>query len=247
MTGARQGKAGHGQVSDLGHTGIGQQPSGDKDPYALRRQALGVIRLLTSTDLKLSLGHLLEQAQSVFEGSALVLSGGESMAALLTFVGERLTGVFKDAGYSSAQIEAVLSLSFDRLDDVEARLEAVKTFALRPEASALAAANKRIGNILKKSTIPSDLGVQLEWLQEGAERALFDAMAVSLAQSRDLFEHAQYAASLASLAVLKEPVDSFFEQVMVNAPEEHLRHNRLALLRELHTAMNRVADLSRLA
>ena len=231
----------------VGLFGIGQQPSGDKDPYALRRQALGVIRLLTSTDLKLSLAHLLQQAHSVFESPARVLSGDESMAALLTFVGERLTGVFKDAGYSGAQIEAVLSLSFDRLDDVEARLEAVKSFALRPEASALAAANKRIGNILKKSSLPSDLSVQVEWLQAGAERALFDAMAVSLAQSQDLFQHAQYAASLASLAALKEPVDSFFEQVMVNAPEEHLRHNRLALLRELHTAMNRVADLSRLA
>ena len=231
----------------VGLFGIGQQPTGDKDPYALRRQALGVIRLLMANGLNLSLSTLLQQAQSVFDGTTLALNWGESMAQLLAFVGERLTGVFKDAGLSSAQIDAVLSLSFDRLDDVDKRLEAVKQFALMPEASALAGANKRIGNILKKSTLPTALTLQVALFQEEAERALFDAMAVSLARSQALFEQGQYAPSLASLAELKVPVDRFFEHVMVNAPDPALRDNRLALLRELYTAMNRVADLSRLA
>ena len=231
----------------VGLFGIGQQPTGDKDPYALRRQALGVIRLLTAGGLKLSLSRLLQHAQSVFEASALQLTWGESMAQLQAFIGERLSGVFKDAGYSSAQIEAVLSLSFDRLDDVDKRLEAVKQFALMQEASALAAANKRIGNILKKSSLPQDVSVNAALFQEDAERALFDAMAVSLPESKALFERAHYAPCLASLAVLKVPVDHFFEHVMVNAPQSDLRENRMALLRELFTAMNRVADLSRLA
>jgi glycyl-tRNA synthetase beta chain len=231
----------------VGLFGIGQQPTGDKDPYALRRQALGVIRLLTTGGLTLSLSRLLQHAQSVFDASALQLTWGESMAQLQAFIGERLSGVFKDAGYSSAQIEAVLSLSFDRLDDVDKRLEAVKQFALMPEASALAAANKRIGNILKKSSLSQDVSVNAALFQEDAERALFDAMAVSLPESKALFERALYAPSLASLAALKVPVDHFFEHVMVNAPQSDLRENRMALLRELFTAMNRVADLSRLA
>ena len=231
----------------VGLFGIGQQPTGDKDPYALRRQALGVIRLLTTGGLTLSLSRLLQHAQSVFDASALQLTWGESMAQLQAFIGERLSGVFKDAGFSSAQIEAVLSLSFDRLDDVDKRLEAVKQFALMPEASALAAANKRIGNILKKSSLSQDVSVNAALFQEDAERALFDAMAVSLPESKALFERALYAPSLASLAALKVPVDHFFEHVMVNAPQSDLRENRMALLRELFTAMNRVADLSRLA
>lgn len=231
----------------VGLFGIGQQPTGDKDPYALRRQALGVIRLLSTGEFTLSLSHLLEQAQSVFDASAVHLTWGDSMAQLLSFIGERLSGVYKEAGYSSAQIEAVLSLSFDRLGDVGKRLEAVKAFSLMPEAQALAAANKRIGNILKKSSSAQEGTVQTSLFQEDAERALFDAMSQSVPKSKTLFESAQYASSLACLAELKVPVDHFFEHVMVNAPEATLRENRMALLRELFAAMNRVADLSRLA
>jgi len=134
------------------------------------------------------------------------------------------------------------------LDDVDLRLKAVKTFALLPEALSLASANKRISNILKKvQDQPMDLEVNTTLLVEGAEKALFETMQDVLPQSKLNFEAKNYTESLLMLAHLKNAVDLFFEQVMVNATDEALRLNRLSLLSRLHAAMNQVADLSRLA
>ena len=229
---------------------IGQHPTGDKDPYALRRHAIGVIRLLREKSLGLSMAKLLVVSASAFEGHKAVSkqSWTQISASLLEFIYDRLSINLKDQDYSSAQIDSVLSIRPDVLDEVDLRLKAVKAFVQLPEALSLASANKRIGNILKKAHDQqvNEL-VNPSLLVEVAERALFETMQDVLPQAQLSFEAKNYAQSLSLLAQLKNAVDLFFEQVMVNAPEEALRSNRLSLLSRLHTAMNQVADLSRLA
>ena len=229
---------------------IGQHPTGDKDPYALRRHAIGVIRLLRENSLGLSMAKLLIVSASAFEGHKAVSkqSWTQISASLLEFIYDRLSINLKDQDYSSAQIDSVLSIRPDVLDEVDLRLKAVKAFAQLPEALSLASANKRIGNILKKAHDQQvNEQVNPSLLVEVAEKALFETMQDVLPQAQLSFEAKNYAQSLSLLAQLKNAVDLFFEQVMVNAPEEALRSNRLSLLSRLHTAMNQVADLSRLA
>ena len=229
---------------------IGQHPTGDKDPYALRRHAIGVIRLLREKSLGLSMAKLLIVSASAFEGHKAVnkKSWTQISASMLEFIYDRLSINLKDQDYSSAQIDSVLSIRPDVLDEVDLRLKAVKAFAQLPEALSLASANKRIGNILKKAHDQQvNEQVNPSLLVEVAEKALFETMQDVLPQAQLSFEAKNYAQSLSLLAQLKNAVDLFFEQVMVNAPEEALRSNRLSLLSRLHTAMNQVADLSRLA
>ncbi|MBP6675281.1 MAG: glycine--tRNA ligase subunit beta [Vitreoscilla sp.] len=226
----------------VGLFGIGQLPTGDKDPFALRRHALGVIRILTEKHLPLDLPALFKAAVPAF--GELITDPTE---ALLGFFADRLAVSLRDQGYSAQEVDAVLALAPQRLGDVPRRLEAVRAFAALPEAASLAAANKRVGNILKKiegalPTVVSDV-----LLQEPAEKALAQALAVVQPQADRLFEQHDYAGSLQTLAALKAPVDAFFDAVMVNADDAALRDNRQALLNRLHQAMNRVADLSRLA
>ena len=229
---------------------IGQHPTGDKDPYALRRHAIGVIRLLREKSLGLSMAKLLVVSASAFEGHKAVSkqSWTQISASMLEFIYDRLSINLKDQDYSSAQIDSVLSIRPDVLDEVDLRLKAVKAFVQLPEALSLASANKRIGNILKKAHDQQvNEQVNPSLLVEVAEKALFETMQDVLPQAQLSFEAKNYAQSLSLLAQLKNAVDLFFEQVMVNAPEEALRSNRLSLLSRLHTAMNQVADLSRLA
>ena len=223
--------------------GIGQQPSGDKDPFALRRHALGVLRMLTERDLPLSLRALIDAAFAVFPAGTL----GAAQTDLETFVFERFAGLLREQGYSAQEVDAVLSLRPLRIDLVPRQLAAVRAFAALPEAASLAAANKRIANILKKSDAGAAAAVDAGLLREEAERDLHGAMTGACPLADALFDNGEYAASLRELAVLKAPVDAFFDQVMVNAEDAALRANRLALLGALHAAMNRVADLSRLA
>jgi glycyl-tRNA synthetase beta chain len=224
--------------------GIGQQPSGDKDPFALRRHALGALRLLTERELPLALDALVREAFAAFPRGLL----GEAQADVLSFVFERFAGLLREQGYSTQEVDAVLSLRPMRVDLVPRQLEAVRDFSALPEAAALAAANKRIANILKKSDAgAAATTVDESLLREEAERHLHAAMSVARPLADALFDNGEYAASLRELAVLKAPVDAFFDQVMVNAEDAALRANRLALLAALHGAMNRVADLSRLA
>jgi glycyl-tRNA synthetase beta chain len=166
---------------------------------------------------------------------------------LLEFVYDRLAGSLREQGYTPQEVDAVLSLHPARLADVAARLAAVRAFAALPEAVPLAAANKRVGNILKKveGFVPEQVDEGL--LNEPAEAALFGALGAVQRTSRTQFERGDYTASLQSLAALRAPVDAFFDDVMVNADDAALRANRLGLLATLHAAMNRVADLSKLA
>ena len=228
----------------VGMFGIGNLPTGDKDPFALRRHALGVIRMLIEKDLPLNLGELISVATPVF-GSLIA----DPAAALTDFVFERLAGSLREQGYSALEVDAVLALRPQRLGDVPRRLVAVRAFAALPEAPALAAANKRISNILKKADVAdvADAHVSAVLLKEPAEQALHAAVQDITPRAMAQFDAMSYAASLQTLAALRAPVDAFFEGVMVNAPETDLRLNRLGLLKALHAAMNRVADLSRLA
>ena len=220
---------------------IGQLPTGDKDPFALRRHALGVVRMLMEKDLPLELGALVTQALALFPQA-----NAATAEQLTDFIYERLAGLLREQGYSAQEVEAVLALRPQRLGDVAKRLAAVRAFAALPEAPALAAANKRIGNILKKAE-KADAHVNEALLKEDAEKALHAATRDIAPKARAQFESGDYTGSLQTLAALRGPVDAFFDGVMVNAEETDLRLNRLGLLATLHQAMNRVADLSRLA
>ncbi|MES2100811.1 MAG: glycine--tRNA ligase subunit beta [Pseudomonadota bacterium] len=228
----------------VGLFGIGQLPTGDKDPFALRRHALGVVRMLVERDLPLQLDELVDVAANAMGA---LMTDKLASAQLLDFVYERLAGSLREQSYSAQEVDAVLSLRPTRLADVSARLAAVRAFAALPEAASLAAANKRVGNILKKVEGAVTAQVDTALLQEPAEAALNDALAVAKPQADTAFERGDYAASLRALAALKTPVDAFFDSVMVNADDAALRANRLGLLATLHGAMNRVADLSKLA
>jgi glycyl-tRNA synthetase beta chain len=227
----------------VGMFGIGNLPSGDKDPFALRRHALGVIRMLIEKDLAIDLSALVALAMPVFGDKI-----ADASAPLTAFVYDRLAGSLREQGYSAQEVDAVLALQPQRLSEVAKRLAAVRAFAALPESPALAAANKRIGNILKKAEgVAADAAVNPALLAEAAEKALYDSLQACLPQSAAQWQAGDYTASLQTLAGLRAPVDAFFDGVMVNAEDAALRTNRLALLQNLHVAMNRVADLSRLA
>ncbi|MBQ0920765.1 glycine--tRNA ligase subunit beta [Hydrogenophaga aromaticivorans] len=225
----------------VGMFGIGNLPTGDKDPFALRRHALGVIRMLVEKDLPLELTALLATAAPAF-GEKIT----DATGALTDFIYDRLAGGLREQGASAQEVDAVLALRPQRLADVTQRLQAVRAFAALPAAAALAAANKRIGNILKKSE-GEGAAVQESRLVEAAEQELFAAMQKTVPAADAEFANGDYTASLMTLAALRAPVDAFFDGVMVNAEDPALKANRLGLLKYLHEAMNRVADLSRLA
>jgi glycyl-tRNA synthetase beta chain len=231
----------------VGLFGIGQLPTGDKDPFALRRHALGVIRILIEKNLPLDLPELLKAAVPAF-GELIE----DPTPKLLDFFSDRLAVSLREQGdqnqkFSAQEVDAVLALAPTRLGDVPKRLAAVRAFAGLPEAASLAAANKRIGNILKKAEGEVEAQVDAARLVEPAEQQLFQALAAVQPGADRAFELGHYADSLKALAALKAPVDAFFDGVMVNAEDAALRANRLGLLKTLHLAMNRVADLARLA
>ncbi len=262
--------------------GIGQIPTGDKDPFALRRHALGVIRILIEKSLPLELDKLIQQVIEIIEDKEIPMGWAsigqldkavnrnslndsnsintfysptvsqqrvvseESTEQLLTFIYERLTGSLREQGYTAQEVDAVLSLNPQNLSDIPKRLTAVHAFAALPEAISLAAANKRVGNILKKTEGVISSEVDANLLQEPAEQALYQALTSLSSKTKEAFDAGDYTASLQILAALKSPVDTFFDHVMVNVEDESLRNNRLALLAQLHRIMNRVADLSKL-
>jgi glycyl-tRNA synthetase beta chain len=226
----------------VGLFGIGQVPTGDKDPFALRRHALGTIRMLVERELPLELAQLIDVAVPVFGDKI-----EDPKQKLQAFFFDRLATSLKDQGYTPQEIEAVISLRPQRLADVHARLAAVRTFSKLPEAASLAAANKRIGNILKKSSGATDGAIDADLLQEAQEIALHKELMKVAASAGPKFDDGDYEAALADCAALKAPVDAFFDAVMVNAEDPKLRDNRYALLRGLHTLMNRIADLAKLA
>lgn len=229
----------------VGIWGIGLQPTGEKDPFALRRHALGVLRILVEKQLPVDFVELLRAAYAQF---AAVPNVADSTQAIYDFGMDRLRGLLRERGYAPGEIDAVLALNPTRLDDIVARLDAVREFALLPEAASLAAANKRISNILKKSEgVTTTGGVQVTLLIEAAEKALHAQLEQVAPRVQSQLAARDYTGALTALAALREPVDTFFNDVMVNAEDPALRANRLALLGALHQQMNCVADISRLA
>jgi glycyl-tRNA synthetase beta chain len=226
-----------------GMFGIGNLPTGDRDPFALRRHALGVVRMLVERTLPLHFHELTRLAFDAFANGLLQDACNE----LDLFLVERLKGYLREGGYSAPEVDAAIhARKLTEWSSIPKRLAAVRTFAQLPEAPALAAANKRIGNILKKAA-EVDAHVSPVLLQEPAEIALYGAMQDVLPRAQALFEGGDYTGSLQALAALRVPVDAFFDGVMVNAEALDLRLNRQGLLKSLFEAMNRVADLSRLA
>lgn len=236
----------------VGLFGIGQLPTGDKDPFALRRHALGVVRLLVENDLPLSQFELIGMAFAVFPAGLLeqeIVWEGHKISKVVQvdmFINERAIGYWRDRGFPESHVDAVHQVN-DVPSDHGKRLAAVLSFASLPEAPALASANKRVANILKKSLKKVRPQFDEALLIEPAERTLAVALQKVEPHANAAFERGDYAASLQALAALKTPVDAFFESVMVNAEDPALRANRLGLLATLHAAMNRVADLSKLA
>ncbi len=230
----------------VGIWAIGLQPTGDKDPFALRRHALGVLRMLVEKRLPLSISALLGDAAAQFVA---VPNFKDPTAEVTAFMMDRLRGMLRERGFSVNEIEAVVAQNPDRLDDIVQRLEAVQAFAALPESVSLAGANKRITNILKKNeeALAQATTVKADLLQDAAEKALHAAMDRVAPEVDAAWAKGDFSATLKTLAQLKEEVDAFFNDVMVMAEDIALRNNRLALLSSLHGMMNRVADISKLA
>jgi len=227
--------------SVAGLCSIGQQPTGDRDPFGLRRAALGIVRIIVENKLPLSLLTLADAAFAPFKSKAPV--------ELVKFVNDRFAGYLKDLGFSTLQVDAVLSANRIQPSLVPKQLEAVKAFQALPEAESLAAANKRVVNILKQAEAKGELFANVEpsELMEPAERALHAAIRSTSEKAGVLFDRGDYAGYLTTFSVLKAPVDAFFDSVMVMVDDPKLRRGRLALLHDLREAMNRVADISKLA
>jgi glycyl-tRNA synthetase beta chain len=227
----------------VGIWSIGLQPTGDKDPFALRRHALGVLRMLLEKRLSLSISALLKDAVALFAARP---GFTDPTADVTAFIFDRLRGILRERGFTPNEVEAVLAQNPDRLDDIVQRLEAVQAFAALPESASLAAANKRITNILKKTDVAIG-SVDTALLQEEAERNLHAAIGKVRPQADAAFDKGDFTGNLKVLAQLRDDVDAFFNGVMVMAEDVRLRDNRLALLSSLHGMMNRVADISKLA
>jgi len=223
--------------------GIGQQPTGDKDPFGLRRAALGVIRILVEQSIAIPIDKLVNAAFAGFEKI------GQAQTDLHGFIFERARGYLLERSYTANEVEAVLSLNPLSIDLLPRMLEAVRQFSALPEAASLAAANKRIANILRQAQAKGEscINADASALTEPAELSLHGALQDAVRSAAPLFDSGDFAGYLKTFASLKEPVDAFFDTVMVMVEDKQLRENRLALLADLRQAMNRVADISKLA
>jgi glycyl-tRNA synthetase beta chain len=227
----------------VGIFAIGQIPTGDKDPYALRRAALGVLRILIEKDLDLDLRELLQQSAHSFDKG---IDSNSAIEPVNEFILDRLKAYYKDKSIRPDVLDAVVSIKPSRPCDIDARIQAVAEFRNLAEAESLAAANKRIGNILKKveGALPNQVDANV--FVEAEETALFDQLSKLTASVSPLLEGAQYNEALSQLAGLRSPVDNFFDKVMVMADDMKLRNNRIAMLNQLHSLFMQVADISRL-
>ncbi|MCP5125109.1 MAG: glycine--tRNA ligase subunit beta [Gammaproteobacteria bacterium] len=227
----------------IGIFAIGQAPSGAKDPFALRRAALGVLRILIEGKLDLDLRALLEHAAANFDIS---LHAKPAIETVLAFMMDRLRGYYLDQGIHPDTFEAVLECQPTRPLDFDHRVRAVSAFRQLPEAASLSAANKRIRNILRKIETALPFEVRPDLLKEEAEQALAGQLVELSSEVIPLMEAGLYGEALNRLATLREPVDQFFDQVLVMAEDPVVRDNRIALLNELGSLFLRVADFSRL-
>jgi glycyl-tRNA synthetase beta chain len=230
---------------------IGQKPSGTRDPFGLRRAAIGILRIVLEHRLELDLAALLEHAASLQPLADAGVSGAQSAVEIYDFLLERLRAQYLErapehGGVSTELFDAVLAVRPRSLLDFEARLAALARFIARPEGLSLAAANKRIANILKKSALATSQSVDLERLREEPERALQRALEALRARVLAATTERRYTDALELLATLKPTVDEFFDRVLVNDSDQGLRENRLALLLQLRALFSGIADLSRL-
>jgi glycyl-tRNA synthetase beta chain len=233
----------------VGIFSIGQQPSGSRDPFALRRASLGVLRIIIERDIDLDLTQAINSAAAQFADlSGAKLTGDELCKQVLTYILERFKSWYKEEGIGSEVFAAVSALGLSNPLDINARVQAVQQFSQLPESVTLAAANKRVSNILAKQladTSPVSLDAKL--LQENAEQQLASEIERLTTLVTPLLERRDYSGVLSQLAKLREPVDSFFDQVMVMAEDPEVRNNRLALLHSLRQLFINVADISQLA
>jgi glycyl-tRNA synthetase beta chain len=227
-----------------GMYGIGQIPTGDKDPFGLRRQALGVVRILMERSLPIELPALLQHSASTFPNGVLAEDTAEKLYA---FILDRTRNLLREKMFSSEEVESVLCSSPSRFDHITARLEAVKQFRLLDEAPSLSAANKRIRNILRKSEPLPRLSVDSQFFSEHAEHQLYEEILRLSPIVEALLSEGDYVGALKVLSSARGPVDQFFDGVMVMADDLLIRNNRLALLARLDVLMNRVADISKLS
>ena len=224
--------------------GVGQVPTGDKDPFGLRRAAIGVIRILIEMRIDLPLRTLIDAGFAAFEGVANFVPNPDGLA---TFITDRLRGYLREQGGTANQVEALLASGVGSLVGLPARLAAVRDFESLPEAQALAAANKRIVNILRKSGSEAAADIDRGRLADGAERELFTAFEALEPHVEASCRAGDWTAALKSLSATKPAVDRFFDDVMVMVDDAQVRANRLALLSRVAKTMNRVADISKLA
>jgi glycyl-tRNA synthetase beta chain len=229
----------------VGIFGIGQIPTGSKDPFALRRASIGVLNIIIKRELDLDLRDLIAFARNSFGD---VLKSADSESKVIEYMLERLRAMYVEENITTETFNAVAAKQLSVPLDIHKRVLAVHNFTQLPEAASLAAANKRVSNILSKSAdgIAIDAGIQHALLQEDAEKLLASALTAKTAVVAPLFATRDYTATLASLADLREPVDAFFDTVMVMAEDEKLRNNRLALLAQLQALFLQVADISQL-
>jgi glycyl-tRNA synthetase beta chain len=227
----------------VGTFAIGQVPTGDKDPYALRRAALGVLRIMIESGLDLDLEELLRHGAQAYPAE---LGADKVVGQVFDFMMERLRAYYHEAGTRPDVFDAVLAQRPTRPYDFEMRIRAVTAFRAMPEAESLAAANKRIRNILKQSEESIPAAVEETQLVEPAERALYQQVSSLTGQVTPLFDAGDYTPALQRLAGLRAAVDEFFDKVMVMTDDEKLRRNRLALLTQLNGLFLRAADFSRL-
>ena len=221
--------------------GIGQHPKGDKDPFALRRAALGVLRIIVEKNLNLDLQTLTEEAVRLYGDK---LTNAKVVDDVIDFMLGRFRAWYQDEGYTVDTIQAVLARRPTRPADFDARMKAVSHFRSLPEAAALAAANKRVSNILAKSDETLTERVNAATLKEAEEIALAMQVVVLRDKLEPYFAEGRYQEALVELAELREPVDAFFEKVMVNVEDKDLRINRLSMLEKLRELFLRVADIS---
>jgi glycyl-tRNA synthetase beta chain len=228
----------------VGLYAIGMVPSGDKDPYGLRRNALGIVRLLLQQTWPITVPDLVGAAARVFAPDLVTKTLQEDIAS---FMLERAKGIFREEGFGLQTIDAVFAVFDGNLVDAKKRLQAVQYFLQLPEAATLAAANKRIGNILRKAAFTEEIQVLEGMLHLDAEKSLYDAIQHLEPVIVTHFAHKHYEEALMALASLKKPIDDFFDQVLVMDENSEIRHNRLALLQRLYRLMNHIADLGRIA
>jgi glycyl-tRNA synthetase beta chain len=227
----------------MGIFAIDMKPTGSKDPFSLRRAALGVLRIIIEGNLKLDLKEILSQAASGLEDK---VDASKAIDETFAYIMERLKAYYQDQGISSDTVNAVASLSPSSPLDFHHRVKAVADFRNLPESESLAAANKRISNILKKVETAIPEGVEKSLFIQDQEVRLYNAISEQQEIVKPLFAKGEYSAALTSLAALREDVDSFFDNVMVMDENEALKNNRLALLSQLRNLFLEVADLSRL-